>query len=203
MTVAYIGLGANLRSPAGSPDATLAAAVKRMSELGTVLACSSLYSTAPVGYADQPRFLNAAAGIETQLGPRNLLLALLEIERKFGRNRVCAVVNGPRTLDLDILLYGDLMVSESGLEIPHPRLAEREFALVPLNEIAPDARDPRSGASVKQLLVKLRAGLSLNPDQSTNAVVAIESDCWRAGRFRVDAGSNDARAGAVTPPHHS
>ena len=144
MTIAYIALGANLPSPAGPSDATLVAAVKRMSEMGTVVECSSLYSTAPVGFAEQPRFLNAVVEIETHLGPRELLVSLLGIEREFGRERASEIRNGPRTLDLDILLYGDLMVSESGLEIPHPRLAEREFVLVPLNEIAPDARDPRS-----------------------------------------------------------
>jgi 2-amino-4-hydroxy-6-hydroxymethyldihydropteridine diphosphokinase len=203
MTIAYIALGANLPSPAGPSDATLAAAAKRMAELGTVVVCSSLYSTAPVGFADQPRFVNAVVGVETHLGPRDLLVSLLGIEREFGRDRGSAIMNGPRTLDLDILLYGDLMVSESGLEIPHPRLSEREFALVPLNEIASDARDPRSGAKVKELLERLRVGLSLNSHQTTNEVVAIESDCWRPGRVRADAGDNVARAGAVADPNHS
>src|SRR5580692_335072 len=100
MTVAYIGLGANLPSLAGSPEATLCAAFKRLSELGMVVACSSLYSTAPVGYADQPRFLNAVVGMETHLGPRDLLISLLGIEREFGRDRANAIANGPRTLDL-------------------------------------------------------------------------------------------------------
>ncbi|MGD0912525.1 MAG: 2-amino-4-hydroxy-6-hydroxymethyldihydropteridine diphosphokinase [Terracidiphilus sp.] len=200
MTIAYLALGANLPSPAGPPDATLAAALERISELGRVVVSSSLYSTSPVGYADQPRFLNAAAAVETQLGPRDLLDSLLAIERDFGRDRVGAILNGPRTLDLDILLYGDLTVSESGLEIPHPRLAERGFVLIPLNEIAPDARDPRSGAKVKELLLKLRASLPPNLHQTKNEVVAIESDCWRAGRFRAVAGSNNPRANA--DPHH-
>ncbi|MGP8252891.1 MAG: 2-amino-4-hydroxy-6-hydroxymethyldihydropteridine diphosphokinase [Terracidiphilus sp.] len=203
MTVAYIGLGANLPGAAGSPAATLAAAVERLASLGKVIACSRLYSTAPVGYADQPRFLNAVVGVETHLGPRDLLVSLLGIERAFGRDRASAIVNGPRTLDLDILFYGDSMVSESGLEIPHPRLAERAFVLVPLNEITPDTRDPRSGAKVKELLEKLRAGLSLHSDQTTDEVVAIESDCWRAGIAHADAGSDDARADAVTYPNHS
>lgn len=173
MAVAYIGLGANLPSAAGSPAATLAAAVKRFASLGRVTARSSLYSTAPVGYADQPRFLNAVVGVETNLGPRGLLVSLLGIEREFGRDRASAIVNGPRTLDLDILLYGDLMVNESGLEIPHPRLAERQFALVPLNEIAPDARDPRSGNTVTQLLQAL-------PGSSARAVIPIQIDLWPA-----------------------
>jgi 2-amino-4-hydroxy-6-hydroxymethyldihydropteridine diphosphokinase len=203
MAVAYIGFGSNLPSAAGSPAATLAAAVERLALLGQVIGRSSLYSTAPVGYAEQPRFVNAVVGVETHLGPRDLLVSLLRIEREFGRDRGSAIMNGPRTLDLDILLYGDLMVSESGLEIPHPRLAEREFALVPLNEIAPDARDSRSGAKVKELLERLRVGLSLNSHQTTNEVVAIESDCWRPGRVRADAGSDVARAGAVADPNHS
>jgi 2-amino-4-hydroxy-6-hydroxymethyldihydropteridine diphosphokinase len=199
MAVVYIGLGANLPSAAGAPAATLAAAVERVAALGRLIARSSLYSTAPVGYADQPRFLNAVVGVETHLGPRDLLVSLLGIEREFGRDRASAVVNGPRTLDLDILLNGDLMACETGLEIPHPRLAEREFVLVPLNEIAPEARDPRSGAKVKELLEKLRAGLSLNSNQ-TNEVVAIESDCWRAGMACADVRGNVARAGAGADP---
>jgi 2-amino-4-hydroxy-6-hydroxymethyldihydropteridine diphosphokinase len=202
MSVAYIGLGSNLASAAGSPAATLAAAVERLASLGQVIARSSLYSTAPVGYANQPRFLNAVVGVETHLGPRALLVSLLRIEREFGRDRASAIANGPRTLDLDILLYGDLIVSESGLEIPHPRLAEREFALVPLNEIAPAALDPRSGAKVKELLEKLRAGLSLNSDQTTDEVVSIESVSWRSGSSRADAGSSDARPGVVVDSDH-
>jgi len=201
MTVAYIGLGANLPSPAGSPAESLAAAVDRLASLGRVIARSSLYSTAPVGYADQPRFLNAVVEVETHLGPHDLLVSLLGIEREFGRDRVSAIVNGPRTLDLDILLYGDAIVSGSGLEIPHPRLAEREFVLVPLNEIAPDARDPRSGATVKELVEKLQTDLSPKLHQTKNEVVAIESDCWCAGRDCADAGSGHVRADAH--PNHS
>jgi 2-amino-4-hydroxy-6-hydroxymethyldihydropteridine diphosphokinase len=121
MTIAYLALGANLPSPAGPPDATLAAALERISELGRVVVSSSLYSTSPVGYADQPRFLNAAAAVETQLGPRDLLDSLLAIERDFGRDRVGAILNGPRTLDLDILLYGDLTVSEDSCLFPSMR----------------------------------------------------------------------------------
>lgn len=202
MTIAYIALGANLSGPAGPPDATLAAAVKQMARLGKVVACSSLYSTTPVGYTDQPRFLNAAVSIETSLDPRDLLFALLGIEREFGRDRASAIVNGPRTLDLDILLYGNSLVSESGLEIPHPRMAEREFVLAPLAEIAPEARDPRSRKKVKELLQQLRACLSLNSHQTTNEVVAIESDCWRPGRIHSDAGSDNTRADATVDPDH-
>ncbi len=174
MTLAYIALGANLPSPAGPPEATLAAALQRLASLGRIAARSSLYSTAPVGLANQPRFLNAVVALQTDLAPRDLLAALLAIERDFGRDRAASVPNGPRTLDLDILLYGDLILSEPGLEIPHPRLAQRAFVLVPLNEIAPDLRDPRSGLTAALLLDAL-------PDGCASDVVAkIESNLWAA-----------------------
>lgn len=155
MRTAYIGLGANLPSPAGPPEATLAAAISRLGSLGRITAKSSLYSTAPVGYAAQPRFVNAVAALETQLEARELLDALMAIERDFGRDRENAIPNGPRTLDLDVLLLGDLQINEPGLEIPHPRLAKRAFVLVPLNEIAPEAIDPRSGKKMSELLKRL------------------------------------------------
>lgn len=155
MRTAYIGLGANLPSPAGPPEATLAAAVSRMASLGRITAKSSLYSTAPVGYAAQPRFVNAVVALETELEARELLDSLMTIERDFGRDRENAIPNGPRTLDLDILLLSELQINEPGLEIPHPRLAKRAFVLVPLNEIAPEAIDPRSGAKVAELLKQL------------------------------------------------
>lgn len=155
MRTAYIGMGANLPSPAGPPEATLIAAVSRLGSLGRLTAKSSLYSTAPVGYAAQPRFVNAVVELETRLEARELLNALMAIERDFGRDRENAIPNGPRTLDLDILLLGDLQINEPGLEIPHPRLAERAFVLAPLNEIAPEVIDPRSGAKVAELLKQL------------------------------------------------
>lgn len=177
MPVAYIGLGANLPGPAGSPEATLAAAATRLGELGRVVGCSSLYSTSPVGFADQPRFLNAVLGLETRLSPHELLEALLALEREFGRDRSAGFTNGPRTLDLDILLYGDLVASGFDLQIPHPRLAERAFVLVPLNEIAPQARDPRTGATVSQYLQNLFP----DPKGANDAVLQVESSFWRAG----------------------
>jgi 2-amino-4-hydroxy-6-hydroxymethyldihydropteridine diphosphokinase len=168
-------MGANLPGSAGPPDATLAAAAVRLEELGRVAARSSLYSTAPVGYADQPRFFNAVAALETDLTPFELLGALLLIEKDFGRDRIRGFQNGPRTLDLDILLYGDYVLGGATLEIPHPRLADRAFVLVPLNEIAPKAIEPRRARSVSQLL---RSFVPV-PGNEIEAVVQIKSDYWR------------------------
>lgn len=176
MPLATIALGANLPSPAGPPEVTLAAAVARLAALGRIVTCSSLYSTAPVGMADQPRFLNSALTLETSLSPFELLGALLGIEQEFGRDRLSAIPDGPRTLDLDLILYGDFVLSESCLEVPHPRFAQRAFVLVPLNEIAPNLRDPRSGRTVAELLDALPK-ISGAPDSS---VVRIASTHWPA-----------------------
>lgn len=181
MRIAYIGLGANLPGPAGTPEATLAAAAERLGTLGRVRVRSSLYSTAPVGLASQPRFLNAVVALETGLAPRDLLDALLGVEREFGRDRSDSVPNGPRTLDLDILLIEGIAVSEPGLEIPHPRLAERGFALIPLYEIAPQARDPRTGAAMAQWLQRLFPHSADPLKDARESVAPIQSDPWRAG----------------------
>jgi len=174
MPLAHIALGANLHSPAGPPDATLAAALPLLASNCRIAARSSLYSTAPVGVADQPRFLNAVVALSTDLPPRILLEALLSIERHFGRDRSDSVPNGPRTLDLDLLLYGDLVLSEFDLEIPHPRLAKRAFVLIPLAEISPHAIDPRSGLTAAELLA------NLPPTADPGAVVRITSPLWPA-----------------------
>ncbi|HLI03377.1 MAG TPA: 2-amino-4-hydroxy-6-hydroxymethyldihydropteridine diphosphokinase [Terracidiphilus sp.] len=195
MVTAYIGLGGNLPGPAGPPAATLAAAVRRLRAIGRVTARSRLYSTEPVGFADQPRFVNAVVALETALGPRELLDGLLEIEREFGRDRSAGIANAPRTLDLDLLLYGNEVVQAPGLEIPHPRLAERAFVLIPLNEIAPELRDPRTGKTVAQWLQRLLSA----PTRSANAVVPIQDDFWSDGRWLDDAGgSSAARTGTAS-----
>ena len=141
LTLAYIALGANLRDP----EQQVMAGVEELAMLpeSRLAAVSSLYRSAPVGYADQPEFVNAVAAIETALAPRALLDALLEIERRYGRVR--DFPNAPRTLDLDIVLYGRAEVDEPGLTIPHPRMHERAFVVVPLAEIAPDALVPGRG----------------------------------------------------------
>ena len=122
MHTAYIGLGANLPSHAGPPQATLATAATRLASLGHITACSSLYSTQPVGYADQPRFVNAAVALETDLTAAPTPRRAASPRARLGRDRTNATPDGPRTLDLDILLYGDLVISEPTLEIPHPGL---------------------------------------------------------------------------------
>jgi 2-amino-4-hydroxy-6-hydroxymethyldihydropteridine diphosphokinase len=175
-------MGGNLASPAGQPEATLAAAAVRMESMGRVVYRSSLYSTTPVGFAAQPRFVNAVVALETELGPRELLDGVLVIEQEFGRDRAANIPNGPRTLDLDILLFGDLVISEPDLTIPHPRLVERAFVLVPLNEVAPQFVHPASGKTMAQLLYSLRA----NGAGDTDAVLPIQSDGWRAGACRGD-----------------
>jgi 2-amino-4-hydroxy-6-hydroxymethyldihydropteridine diphosphokinase len=155
METAYIALGANLPSPAGSPRQTLDAAILRLGELGNFTAQSSYYSTEPVGYADQPEFLNAAIAIETTLEPQPLLDCLLAIERDFGRDRSHGIPNGPRTLDLDLILYGSRIISSSTLQLPHPRMAQRAFVLLPIAEIAPDLIHPELRKSMTQLLQDL------------------------------------------------
>ena len=152
MARAFVGLGSNL----GDREATLRTAVERLAELPEteVKAVSSFRDTAPVGYVDQPRFLNGAVGLETRLPPRELLDELLGLERAFGRDRAGAPPQGPRTLDLDLLLYGQETIGEPGLEVPHPRLHQRAFVLEPLVELDPGLVVPGHGP-VQALLANL------------------------------------------------
>jgi 2-amino-4-hydroxy-6-hydroxymethyldihydropteridine diphosphokinase len=167
-------MGGNQASWAGAPEATLAAAALRLEALGSVASRSSLYSTAPVGFAAQPRFVNAVVALETELEPRELLARLLAIEQEFGRDRSAGIANGPRTLDLDILLFGGLKISEPGLEIPHPRLPERAFVLVPLNEIAPQIVVPGCGKTVGKLFDR-----RLEDSKSeSDAVIRVQNKVW-------------------------
>ena len=142
MNTAYVALGANL----GNPTAAVLAAFAALANLpeSRVARCSSLYRTAPVGILSQPDFVNAVAVLETTLAPEALLDALLDIEARFGRVR--RERNGPRTLDLDLLLYDDIEVDLPRLTLPHPRLHLRAFVLLPLAEVAPDLAIPRRGS---------------------------------------------------------
>jgi 2-amino-4-hydroxy-6-hydroxymethyldihydropteridine diphosphokinase len=148
VTRAYVGLGANL----GDREGSLRAAVDALAaEDGVdVVAVSTLRETEPVGVGEQPRFLNGVVALETTLSARELLGRLLALEERFGRVRALGE-HGPRTLDLDLLLYGDEMIDEPGLTVPHPRLHERRFVLEPLAELVPGLVVPGRG-DVESLL---------------------------------------------------
>jgi 2-amino-4-hydroxy-6-hydroxymethyldihydropteridine diphosphokinase len=146
-TKAFVGLGANLGDPRGQVRRALLALAGLP---GTrLLAASSLYRSAPVGVVAQLDFVNAVAEVETALAARALLDALLDEERRFGRTR--EFPGAPRTLDLDLLLYGDRVIAEPGLVVPHPRMHERAFVLAPLAEIAPDIAIPGKGRAAALL----------------------------------------------------
>lgn len=155
----HVGLGSNL----GDRRRNLAFALESFERLpglaGHVELCraSLAYETDPVGPPGQGPYLNAAATLRTDLAPQRLLAAFLEIERAAGRDRVAEPRNGPRTLDLDLLLDGPAVLDRPGLTLPHPRLRERGFVLIPLAEIAPEAIDPVTGESVQSLLLRLAA----------------------------------------------
>ena len=152
--ITYIGLGSNLGDRAKNINE--AVAMLDYSENVGVSNVSSLYETEPVGYADQGPFLNAVAEVKTTLTPRELLAKCMTIEEKLGRVRT--VKWGPRTIDLDILLYADRVIDEADLKVPHPLMHEREFVLVPLAEITPDAVHPVLKKTIRELLDSLRAG---------------------------------------------
>jgi 2-amino-4-hydroxy-6-hydroxymethyldihydropteridine diphosphokinase len=153
MERAFVGIGANL----GDRERTIRTALEQLAERPgvEVIAVSTLRETDPVGYLDQPRFLNGAAELVTRLPPRVLLETLLEVERELGRVRGDGPRFGPRPIDLDLLLYGDEVVDEAGLVLPHPRLHERRFALEPLAELDPALLVPGRGR-VSELLAELQ-----------------------------------------------
>jgi len=144
---AYVGIGANLGDPAAQVRGAIAA-IGALPDTALV-AASSLYRTAPIGYTDQPDFVNAVAAVDTQLSAHDLMHALQRIEHGAGRER--SFRNAPRTLDLDLLLYGEAAIDEPSLTVPHPRMHERAFVLAPLAEIAPDAAIPGRGPAAECL----------------------------------------------------
>ncbi len=148
----YLSLGSNV----GDREGNLRAAVELLQTIGTVSALSSLYETEPVEFTAQPWFLNCAALLETEKMPRQLLKALLDVERDMGRRRVQN--KGPRTIDIDILLFGGSVVKTKGLTIPHPALHHRRFVLEPLTEIAPDVRHPVLKKTIRELRDELPPG---------------------------------------------
>jgi 2-amino-4-hydroxy-6-hydroxymethyldihydropteridine diphosphokinase len=147
----YLSLGSNL----GDREGNLRAAIASLGELGEVKQVSSLYETEPVEFTEQPWFLNCAVELQTELSPRELLNSMLAIEHAMGRERVQP--KGPRLIDLDILLFGDSVVNEKSLTIPHPAMHERKFVLEPLAEIAPQAVHPVLKQRVRDLLEQVGA----------------------------------------------
>jgi 2-amino-4-hydroxy-6-hydroxymethyldihydropteridine diphosphokinase len=163
LRTAYLSLGSNL----GDRAANLRAALAQLAAAGRLLTASDLYETQPVDFPDdvpddlpgQPWFLNCVAAIETEMTPRELLTLALRIEAEMGRLRMKE--KGPRNIDIDVVLFGDCVVDEPGLKIPHPAMHRRRFVLEPLVEIAPEARHPVLGKTAQQLLAELPDGQSV------------------------------------------
>jgi 2-amino-4-hydroxy-6-hydroxymethyldihydropteridine diphosphokinase len=150
--IAYLSLGSNV----GDRERNLQEAIRRASALGRVVAASSVYETEPVEFTDQPWFLNCVIALETTAEPAQLLRECLRIEQEMGRQRL--LKKGPRSIDIDILLFGDAVVNTPELTIPHPEMTRRRFVLEPLAEIAPELLHPVSQKTVMQILAELPAG---------------------------------------------
>lgn len=150
--LAYLSLGSNI----GTRKEHLRAAIRRLESAGRVVRISSFYETKPVEFTDQAWFLNCALALETELKPQQLMGAILRIEREMGRQRTRS--KGPRTIDIDILLYGDVVVDSPEVTIPHPAMHERRFVLEPMAEIAPDVRHPVLRKTVRELVDQLPPG---------------------------------------------
>ena len=155
----YLSLGSNL----GDREKHLRDAIQRLEAVGRVRSVSSIYETEPVEFTDQPVFLNCAIALETSSTPTQLMQRLLEMERAMGRQRLQK--KGPRTIDLDILLFGDEAVNTAGLTIPHPAMQQRRFVLEPLAEIAPHAIHPVIKKTVIHLLEELPPGQHVRKTQ--------------------------------------
>ncbi len=178
-SIAYVGLGSNL----GDPERQLGEALRRLSAIGTLDGLSSVWRTEPVGFADQPDYLNVVARLRTTSQPLELLDSLQAIERDIGRERPFR--NGPRTIDLDLLFYDDVQLSTQRLTVPHPRVLERGFTLRPLAELAPELRHPDTGRSVADHLAAaepLEAGEPLFSGSRLLGPVGSAADAARRHR---------------------
>jgi len=150
--VVYLSLGSNL----GDREANLRTAIEKLKEIGNPLAVSSFYETEPVEVQSQPWFLNCAVKLDIEKIPRQLIAAILALEQEMGRQR--KLQKGPRTIDIDILLFGSSVIEIPSLTVPHPKMQERRFVLEPLAEIAPDARHPVFKRTIRELRDALPAG---------------------------------------------
>jgi 2-amino-4-hydroxy-6-hydroxymethyldihydropteridine diphosphokinase len=154
-SIAYLSLGANL----GGREMQLSEAIARLGRVAWVVSVSSIYESEPVEVIDQPWFLNCAVALETTKSPQQLMEAALQIEHEMGRQRTQR--KGPRTIDIDILLFGDTIIDSPELILPHPAMQRRRFVLEPLAEIAPNVRHPVLQKTIRQLLAELPAGQSV------------------------------------------
>jgi 2-amino-4-hydroxy-6-hydroxymethyldihydropteridine diphosphokinase len=152
--IVYLSLGSNV----GDRAANLRDAITRMGELGEVVAVSSFYETEPVEFTAQPWFLNCAVKVDTEKMPKQLLAAILDIEQQMGRRRRREQKKGPRTIDIDILLFGNSVIETKGLTVPHPAMHERRFVLEPLAEVAGEVRHPVFKKTIRELRDALPAG---------------------------------------------
>jgi len=150
--LAYLSLGSNVGDRAGQ----LKAAASRLATVGRVVAVSSFYETEPVEFTEQPWFLNCVVALETGRGPQELMKAILGIEREMGRKRVQN--KGPRSIDIDILLFGETVVDSNEVTIPHPAMPQRRFVLEPLAEIAAEIRHPLRKKTIREMLAELPVG---------------------------------------------
>jgi 2-amino-4-hydroxy-6-hydroxymethyldihydropteridine diphosphokinase len=164
----YLSLGSNV----GDRAANLSVAIERLRTLGEVVAVSSVYETEPVEFAAQPWFLNCAVKLNTEKMPRQLLNAVLDIEKEMGRKRLKK--KGPRTIDIDILLFGNSIIDTKGLTVPHPAMHERRFVLEPLAEIAPEVRHPVFKRTARELRDALPPGQAVRRISRQSSVISLQ-----------------------------